>query len=755
MNIKFTLRLLAIVSILAAGTFAQDEPRTTSVAATWQVQKYDITANLPSSETDRTVTVKAALTVKNVSTSPAQALTLRIGSFADVSAISVNGSSVDFTKREEKLDTGRSIQRIASRIPAVAPGASANVSVDYKFTVKDNSGVSAVSIVGTQFLPQSFWYPTPNSWFFTRGADHAPFKIQVNAPGGLTVVSSGNQSGSSFDQKLNGQPFFFAGNWDVSESTGTSVFMPKGLGPDAKGRATEIAAFISEAKTYIANLLGPAPDVPIRVVASRRGTGFSDSGSVVVDEGVFRRTKLDSLTAMNLAEAVAKLWLGSSVAINGEGQGAIREGLPRFIATEFIASKYGADVADVERARHRSAHAAIVQREEPLATVSPASDYYFAEVGNKGAMVWRLLDKSLGRTAFFQILRDNIKDGETDLTELRMAYSSQKELLDYMFDQATDLNLLVGIPQQGNGESKVALRNTGGIDATVNLRAVTTSGENLTAQTTIRARSFGDVSFKTPAKISRVEVDADKFYPQTDYSDDIAPKEFAEGDRLLAVKRLFDKQDFAGAEAAARTVLRDMPRFDDVRVLFGRSLLALGRAQDAEREFTAVLNEKLPTARSLAWANVGLGEAAAKASQNPQAGKFADSAIAADADYGAGLAARTLRKRLNTAASVPDDIKAYFARFDKAAVSNRKTEVDALVIPGEVSKFAGGVSGSTEQWQTQVLNIDRLDANTVLVETTVSLKLLNRDAESGTAVFRLSRVGDAWKLSAVDMFELR
>lgn len=348
-----------------------------------------------------------------------------------------------------------------------------------------------------------------------------------------------------------------------------------------------------------------------------------------------------------------------------------------------------------------------------------------------------------------------MKDGQVDLPELRMAFSSQKDLVDYMFDQVNDLDLLVGLPQQGNGESKVALRNTGSVDATVNLRAVTSTGENLVAQTTVRSRSFGEVTFKSPAKITRVEIDSDKYYPQTEYSDDIAPKEFNEGDRLLAVKRLFDKQDFAGTESAARTVLKDMPRFDDVRILLGRALLALGRTPDAEREFTAVLNEKLPTARSLAWANVGLGEVAAKSGQNAQAAKFAGTAIAADADFGASLAARTLRKRLNITGNIPDDVKAYFARFDKSAVSNRKTEVDALVAPGEVGKFAGGVSGSTEQWQTQVLYTDRLDANTILVETTVSLKLLNRDPESDSAVYRLTRVGDMWKLSGVEMFEAR
>ena len=63
------------------------------------------------------------------------------------------------------------------------------------------------------------------------------------------------------------------------------------------------------------------------------------------------------------------------------------------------------------------------------------------------------------------------------------------------------------------------------------------------------------MTFKTPAKITRVEIDTEKLYPQIDYSDDVAPKEFSESDPLLAVKSLFDKQDFAGAETTARTVL--------------------------------------------------------------------------------------------------------------------------------------------------------------------------------------------------------
>ncbi len=81
--------------------------------------------------------------------------------------------------------------------------------------------------------------------------------------------------------------------------------------------------------------------------------------------------------------------------------------------------------------------------------------------------------------------------------------------------------------------------------------------------------------------------------------------------------------------------------------------------------------------------------------------------------------------------------------------------LDALVLPGEVTKFSGGVAGSTEQWQTQVRQIDRIDANTVLVEANMVIKLLNKETETGIAVYRLTKLGNAWKLSSVEMFEVR
>lgn len=750
-----SIAIVLFILITASFVLAQSDNR---AFVTWQVQKYDIAATLPQTDTDRYLGAKATLSVKNVSGSPASTLTLRISEKAEVSGVKLNGSTADFSKGEEKITGNKNLQRIVLRIPSAAAGAVIQIEVTYKIKVDENSGVAALSPIGSQFLPLSFWYPTPNSWFYARGGDFAPYTINVTTSGGQTVYSAGTGTGAAFENRLGGQPFFVAGNWEVegpAAGSAFSAYLPKGAGPAEKQRASELLALAEEARKFIESQLGAGGAQSYRLIGVRRGSGFSDSGTILIDDNVFRRAKIDSQAAMMIADSIARTWLGNSISVGGDGYGVIREGLSRYLATQFLENKYGKDIADVERLRQRTAYAAISRRDAPLNVVSPLDDYYYSEVANKGAMIWRLLARRLGEKAFFDVVKENAGDGNLTLAKLRAAFSSNKDFLDYALDQITDMNLMAGLPVAEAGGTKVNLRNTGATDATVTVLATTASGEKLTAQTTIRATNFGEVTFKTANKIVRVEVDSEKLYPQTEYLDDVAPKEFDDSDVVLVVKRLFDKQEFANAEIAARKVLAMVPRFDDVRILLARALLAQNKNTDAGKEFRAAMDEKLPTARTLAWANAGLGETASRAGQTSDAIKYADEAIRADAEYGATLAARTLRTKLNAASGVDDSIKAYFSQFDKVAASNRKADLEALAVPGEAVKFTSGISGQTEQWQTQALAADRLDANTMIVETRLTIKLLNRDSESGTAVYRLAKVGNGWKLLSVDMFEVR
>jgi Tfp pilus assembly protein PilF len=167
------------------------------------------------------------------------------------------------------------------------------------------------------------------------------------------------------------------------------------------------------------------------------------------------------------------------------------------------------------------------------------------------------------------------------------------------------------------------------------------------------------------------------------------------------------------------------------------------------------LNETLPTSRSIAWANFGLGEINLKNGQTANAVKYFEEAVKADAEYGATLSARQGRLKANNQTTIEESVKSFFTQFDKAAISNRKTEVQALLLPGEVAKFAAGISGQTELWQTKILQVDKFDDNNILVETNLNVKLLNRQPETGTAVFRLTRIGNGYKLSGVEMFEVR
>lgn len=113
------LLLLTIFTLcFATIAFAQDDVRPT---ATWQVQKYDVSATLPSADTDRVLTAKADLSVKNVSTSPATTLSLRISPNAVISTVTVNGANADFSKREERVGDTTSLQRVSIRVPSTAP----------------------------------------------------------------------------------------------------------------------------------------------------------------------------------------------------------------------------------------------------------------------------------------------------------------------------------------------------------------------------------------------------------------------------------------------------------------------------------------------------------------------------------------------------------------------------------------------------------------------------------------------------------
>jgi hypothetical protein len=753
------LVLAFLLGSLIVGS-AQEDAR-----AIWQVQRYDLDVNALSG--DRDLGVRAVITVKNVGRAAGTTVTLRIAKAAVVTAAKVSDAGTDFRSAEE---TRGNLQRITVTIPSFAPNSTVQIALDYRIPVASNSGIAALSPIGSQFLPVSQWYPTTGNPFTNRGADTAPFKLTVNAPAGLSPVSSGKAAGSSVTQAFDAQPFFVTGTWDVIEgsgdASGISAFAPKGATAAERKQAEGLIATAAAARGFFVGLLGPAPDLPIRLIAVNRGGGFSDGGALLLDAAAFRRAKVDSNSAGLIAECVVRTWLGAATPVRGDGAGVIREGLVHYLASLFIEKQFGRDAVDGLRQRERLAYVAVVKRDAPLTLTTPLEDTYFNTVTNKGAMMWRLVDRSLGRDSFVGVLRATAQSGRESgsgltLVALRQAVAERggaglKTLIDQELDQPTDLDLLIGLPQQRGAEWVSQLRNLGSFEVNTTVAATTVTGEKLTGSATIPARAFGEVVFKTANRITRVEVDPEKIYPQLDYSNDAVPRGRLTDAALADAKAAYDRGDYAKAESIARDVLAVYPWDEDARLRLARSLLGGNKLGDAEKEFTAILNGSFPSAIALSWANAEMGELRLRQNQNAAAAKFFDEAVRAGGDYGATVAARAGRIKAEAGSPPPIDeaAKAFFVNFDRTLVNGRRPEIEALIVPGELARFVSGVTiNQPQSWQTRVIRTESLDANRLAVDVGLAVRQLDKDA-TGTAVMILARVGGAWKLEDVQFFEV-
>jgi tetratricopeptide (TPR) repeat protein len=735
----------------------------------WQVNSFDVNANVQ--QTERLLNGVATINATNIGSGPGRTLTLRINTKASVKSVTVGGAAVTYRPGQEPRGD---LQRIEITLPApVASNATVSATVTYSLPVESNSGLTAISPIATQFLPLAFWYPMPNTPYSVRGADTAPFHLTVNIPNAISSgVEKGGAAGSvTFDQSLYGQPFFLQGDWDklegAADAKGVIVMLEKGAGADDRKHAEGLMAFTAAARAFFAATLGPAPDAPIRLVAVRRGAGFNDGGTVLFDADTLRLPKLDAATALTVAETVARLWIGGQTPVRGEGGGVLRDALVRFLATQFLEKQFGADAVKSELYRQRLAYATVAQRDGPLARASQLDSTYFASVPNRGAMFWRLVDRRLGRDVLMGVLRASLQAGKSDpngfnLASVREALAARggdslKALLDQQLDQVIDTDLMVGLPVQRGADWVSALRNLGSIDVTVTVAATTEQGQEVRAEATVPAKNFGEAVFKTPAKIVRVEVDPDKLYPQLDYGNDVMPRGKDLSQALNEASLQLGAQDFAKAEATARAMLATAPRFQEAQIILARALLGQNRIEDAERLFRAALDEPLPFAATVAWANIGLGEIAMKRNQAADAVKRFNDAVVASRDYPSSLAARAARIRAEAAANsappIDQNASTFIAQLSQAVVSNKKAELESRIVPGELVRFINGSIG-TEAWETKVVRTEQLNANLIAADVQIRASKLGT-VGTGTAVLLLARTPSGWKLSGIDLFEVR
>ncbi len=216
--------------------------KTPEARAAWQVLRYDLSASVNAAE--RALAGRAVISARNVGEGAGRSLTVRLNPAATVTSAKAGDAAATVSARKDER-TNLLVATLS--LPAtVAPGATTTVTVEYRLPVAENSGFASISPEGAQFLPPSFWYPTPNTVVAPRGADYAPSRLSVTAAGGETIISAGRSSADGFEQPLYGQPFFLAGRWETvegaGEARGVSAHLQAGAGADERQRAEALVA---------------------------------------------------------------------------------------------------------------------------------------------------------------------------------------------------------------------------------------------------------------------------------------------------------------------------------------------------------------------------------------------------------------------------------------------------------------------------------------------------------------------------------
>jgi hypothetical protein len=807
-------------------------------AQEFEVKKYDINARVVAEE--QKVDLQAKLRVVNLSDPDLGEKILlspdskpRLSFFltpkAKVEAMKINGAAVQFKTAE---DARNNLIRVYMEMTSSLIGLPEfDVEFSYSIPSADRAATMHVSKGETFLLPASFWLPVTHTPYADHGADTAPFTLTVEAPtnsaaaAALKVISSGvRKSENSFEQSLAAQPFFIIGDYDVVSRGGgdhpVEVYYPRGSGEIGKQQAERIAAEAERAVTFYAKYFNVGAVEPFRIISTRArqlNTATSDSfsasretsasmvGAVTIDENVFRRDAVDLGMIELISGAAARAWIDGQVLLRGRGAGILRDALPIYLVAQYMGERFGPPQREAAFDRFRRAYGTIARNDAPLLTQSQLDRNYATSVYNKGALVWRMIEKTFGARTLETALHSSLSRGRVDALSLAGWWAPQSNqqkkaaaqphplcqlsrcanFKDNLISAGADRKLVndlfaiwietvslpdfaVGQPQStANGvESTIAnfgsfddtlSKSTGG-DITVEVVATTGKGEKISKSVTAKAGEYGSVSFPAGVEIKAIEIDPDKIYLQSDYSNDVFPRRPSQSEAFGQANLAFSKNDFATAEAKAREGLAATSNAPTLQALLGRALLAQKKNDEAEKILNEALKAEPLPIQAYGLAHLGLAELSIQQEKFDVAAKHFRFAAAADLDAATNITARDgalKAERGANAVKIPDDIRGFLQKFDAAVLQGGSAAVNPFVELGNLRKFAQNlVVRKPSTWVTEALRAEEWDANRVAVDVTLKIKIEGKDY-AGRAVYVISRADGKLLLSEVPTFDVK
>lgn len=796
---KIKLQLLIVtLAVLNATAQAQE----------FEIKQYDINAKIVPEQLK--VDVQTTLRLVNLSgpdladkillsTGSKPRMSFFINLKAVVTAVRLNGTDAKFSTSE---DVRSNLLRIYADINTdIAAAREFDIEFVYSIPSADRSTTLHISADDTYLLPSSFWVPVVHTPYAEHGADTAPVKLSVTAPSGLKVVSSGiRKADNAFEQSMAAQPFLIVGDYEVITKGGasypTEVYMPRGLTDAGKAQAERLASEAERIMAFYVKYFNVAALAPFRIISSQarqlntstsdtfsagRETTFSTVGAVTVDDNLFRRDALDLGTIELLASAAARAWIDGHVLLRGRGTGVVRDGLPIYLAALYLSERFGQQSGDEAFDRYRQAYATIARSDAPLLMQSQLDRNYKTSVYNKGALIWRMIDKQIGAEVFQKVLRDSLTRARVDVLSLNewrsplcgvsrcttiknnlMVGGGDRKLIDEIFTNGIDTVVLpdfaIGQPLESPSGVESTIANFGTGDATVDVVAATDKGETLKKSVTVKASEYGTVTFPAGTKIVRIEADPDKLFVQADYANDVFPRRPSEYEAFGQANLAYSKNDFTTAEAKAREALTINPKAPTLQALLGRALLAQKKFDDAQKVFTEVLKVEPIPIQAYGWAHIGLAELHLQKNNPAEAVRHFNLAAAADLDAALTIEARNGALKAEQAANsvnVPDDIKSFLARFDAAILTSTSDTVNPMVDLSNLRRFAQSlVVRKPALWVTEALRTEQWDANRTSVDVTLKIRIEGKDF-SGRALYVISRAGGKVILSEVPVFDVK
>jgi tetratricopeptide (TPR) repeat protein len=781
---------------------------TTALAQEFEIKKYDLNARIVPEEYK--VDVKARLRMVNtsgpdladkilLSTNDKPRLSYYLHAKAKVEAMKVNDASVTFKTSE---DVRNSLLRVFTDITTtIAAAREFDVEFTYSVPSVDRSTSLYVSNGESLLLPASFWVPVIHTPYADHGADTAPVSMTVTAPSGLKVVSSGiRKSENAFEQSMAAQPFFVAGDYEVvtrgGESYPVEVYLPRGSSEIGKQQAQRLATEAERILAFYVRYFGVAATAPFRVIATQarqlstattdtfsqtREASFATVGAVTVDDNLFRRDSLDLGTVELIAAGAARAWIDGQVLLRGRGAGMLRDALPVYLATQYLGERYGEAQRDEAFERYRRAYASIARNDAPLLMQSLLDRNYTTSVYNKGALIWRLIEKQIGQQAFDKVLRSSLSRTTVDALSLNewrsplcslsrcvnlkatlLANGADRKAVDELFTNWIDTIVLpdfaIGQPQKTATGVESTVANFGTGDVTIMVVATTDKGAKLRQNVLVKASEYGAVTFPANTVITTIEADPDKLYLQSDYANDIFPRLPSESESFGKANLAFGKNDFATAETMAREALKASPNAPTLQALLGRALLAQNKRDEAAKIFDAVLKAEPLPIQAYGWAHLGLGEISLQMNKPADADRHFGFAAAADLDAATTIAARDGALKAERAANairVPEDIRAFLQKLDAAILQSTSTAVNQFVELGSLRRFAQSlVVRKPSTWTTEALRSEEWDATRTAIDVILKIRIEGKDY-SGRAVYVVSRAGGKTLLSEVPVFDVK